>query len=107
MSFPIARALLRFANRARNNWLGRHQTPANFWIHTVGIPVALAGVPLLFLTDWYWGVGALVLGYFLQWVGHCIEGNDVGEFIPIKRALGLPVIAIAPQHTAKYSAPRE
>ncbi len=105
MSFPIARALLRFANRARNNWLDRHQTPANFWIHLIGIPVAVAGVPLLFLTDWYWGIGALVLGYFLQWVGHRIEGNDVGEFIPIKRALGLPVVAIAPQHTAKYSAP--
>lgn len=96
--FPIARKLLAFAGRARRNWLDRHQTPANFWIHMAGIPLAFAGIPLLFLAEWYWGVGAIVAGYFLQWAGHRIEGNDVGEFIPIKRLLGLPVVAIAPQH---------
>lgn len=96
--FPIARKLLAFTGRARRNWLDRHQTPANYWIHLLGIPLAFAGVPLLFLTDWYWGVGAIVGGYLLQWVGHRIEGNDVGEFIPVKRLLGLPVVAIAPQH---------
>ena len=104
MRFPIARALLRFARRARLNWLDRHQTPANFWIHMLGIPLALAGVPLLFFAEWYWGAGALALGYFLQWVGHRIEGNDVGEFIPIKRVLGLPVVAIAPQHRPRSEA---
>lgn len=95
-SFPIARRVLRFARRARQNWLDRHQVPANFWIHMVGIPVAMAGIPLLFLTDWWVGVTAIVVGYFLQWVGHKLEGNDVGELIPIKRLLGLPVVAIAP-----------
>ncbi len=64
----------------------------------LGIPLALAGVPLLFVSEWYWGVGAIVSGYALQWVGHRVEGNDVGELIPVKRLLGLPVIAIAPQH---------
>ena len=96
--FPIARKLLSLAGRARRNWLDRHQTPANFWIHMLGIPLAFAGIPLLFLTEWYWGVGAIVVGYLLQWIGHRIEGNDVGEFIPVKRLLGLPVVAIAPQH---------
>jgi hypothetical protein len=96
--FPIARKLLAFAGRARRNWLDRHQTPANFWIHMVGIPLAFAGVPALFVAEWYWGAGAVAGGYFLQWVGHRIEGNDVGEFIPVKRLLGLPVVAIAPQH---------
>jgi hypothetical protein len=96
--FPIARKLLALAGRARRNWLDRHQTPANFWIHMLGIPLAFAGIPLLFLTDWYWGVAAIVLGYLFQWLGHRIEGNDVGEFIPVKRLLGLPVVAIAPQH---------
>ncbi|MBX9624919.1 MAG: DUF962 domain-containing protein [Gemmataceae bacterium] len=94
--FPIARRLLGFAARARQNWLLRHQNPFNFVIHLVGIPLAVAGVPLLFLAPWYWGVGAIVVGYFLQWVGHRVEGNDVGELIPIKRALGLPTVAIAP-----------
>jgi hypothetical protein len=97
-SFPIARKLFRFAKRARRNWLDRHQNNFNFWIHMLGIPVAVAGIPLLFLTDWYWGIGALVVGYVLQWIGHCVEGNDVGELIPLKRMLGLPVVAIAPQY---------
>jgi hypothetical protein len=96
--FPIARKLLALAGRARRNWLERHQTPANYWIHMVGIPLAVAGVPLLLVAQWYWGVGAIVCGYLLQWIGHRIEGNDVGEFIPIKRLLGWPVVAIAPQY---------
>lgn len=100
MSFPIARKLLALAGRARRNWLTRHQTPANFWIHMLGIPLAVAGVPLLFVAEWYWGVGAIVVGYLLQWIGHRLEGNDVGEFIPVKRLLGLPVVAVAPQHRA-------
>ena len=94
-SFPIARRLLRFAGRARANWLERHQHPVSYALHLVGIPLTLVGIGLLFLTDWYWGVGCFVFGYFLQWVGHRIEGNDVGELIPLKRLLGLPVVPIA------------
>jgi hypothetical protein len=106
-SFPIARRLLRFAGRARRNWLERHQHPLNFWIHLLGIPLALAGVLLLFLLEWWIGLSAIGVGYFLQWIGHRIEGNDVGELIPLKRALGLPVVPIAPQfQSAPPSAPR-
>lgn len=95
--FPIARKLGKFARTARRNWLDRHQVAFNFWIHMLGIPLAVAGVVLLFVTDWHWGVAALVGGYFLQWVGHRVEGNDVGEFIPVKKLLGLPYVSIAPQ----------
>jgi len=38
-----------------------------------------------------------VAGYFLQWLGHRAEGNDVGEWAGIKRLLGLPYVAIAPR----------
>lgn len=96
--FPIARKLLAFAARARANWLARHQNPFNYWIHLVGIPLAVVGVALLFVAPWSYGVGAIVMGYLLQWLGHRAEGNDVGEFIPVKRMLGLPVVAIAPQY---------
>jgi len=96
--FPIARKLYKFAKRARHNWLTRHQNAFNFWIHMLGIPLAFAGIPLLFVADWEWGVGALIGGYLLQWIGHRVEGNDVGELIPLKRLLGLPVVAIAPQY---------
>jgi len=98
MSFPIARRLLALAGRARRNWLARHRNAFNFWIHMIGIPLALAGIPLLFVAEWYWGVGAIVAGYVLQWVGHRVEGNDVGELIPLKRALGLPVVSVAPKY---------
>ena len=95
--FPIARKLLTFSGRARRNWLDRHQTPANYWIHMLGIPLAYGGLVLLFFLPWYWGVGAFVLGYLLQWVGHRAEGNDVGEWAAVKRALGLPYVGIAPR----------
>lgn len=96
-SFPIARRAWGFAMKARRNWLERHQVPFNYWIHMLGIPLALAGLVALFLLPWYWGVGGIVAGYVLQWIGHRVEGNDVGEFIPIKKMLGLPYVAIAPQ----------
>jgi hypothetical protein len=98
-SFPIARRAWRFARTARANWLERHQHPFNFAIHLLGIPMALAGVVLLFVLPWYWGVGLLILGYLFQYLGHRVEGNDVGELIPIKRALGLPVVAVVPRST--------
>jgi hypothetical protein len=92
------RPLLRFLSTKLDGWLVRHQNPFNFAIHMVGIPLAVAGIPLLFLAPWYWGVGALLLGYFLQWLGHHVEGNDVGEWAGIKRLLGLPFVAISPRY---------
>jgi hypothetical protein len=80
------------------NWLERHQLPFNFWIHMVGIPMALLGVVLLVTpVDWYWAVGAFVLGYVLQWIGHLAEGNDLGEWAGIKRLIGLPYVGISPR----------
>jgi hypothetical protein len=88
---PLRRRPLR---RILRNWRQRHRNPFNFWIHLIGIPLAVTGVVLLFVTDWYWGVAALVVGYALQFWGHAVEGNDVGEIIPIKKLLGLPYIAV-------------
>ncbi|MCU0702910.1 MAG: DUF962 domain-containing protein [Fimbriiglobus sp.] len=104
-SFPIARKVLRFAGRARRNWLERHQHPVSFWLHMLGIPLALLAVPALFFFPWSWCLAAFVCGYVLQWIGHKIEGNDVGEFIPIKRALGLPVVAVSPRYQASPPSP--
>jgi hypothetical protein len=95
--FPIARRVWRFARKARANWLLRHQNRFNFAIHMVGIPLTFVGLVLLFVLDWPFGVSAFVLGYLFQWVGHRVEGNDIGEMIPIKKLLGLPVVPIAPQ----------
>jgi hypothetical protein len=94
---PPARPVQGFLQTRLEGWMLRHQLAFNFWIHMIGIPVAVAGVPLLFLFDWYWGVGAIFLGYLLQWIGHRAEGNDLGEWAAIKRLLGLPYVGIAPR----------
>jgi hypothetical protein len=93
---PLRRRPLR---RIIRNWRQRHREPFNFWIHMIGIPLAVAGLVLLFVpgVGWEWGIGGIVVGYFLQWLGHRVEGNDVGEWAAIKRMLGLPYVGIAPQ----------
>ncbi len=84
--------------RLLRNWRLRHQHPVNFWIHLVGIPLAVAGAVLLFVPGGlYWGIGGLVLGYLLQYIGHRVEGNDVGEWAAVKRLLGLPYVSISPR----------
>jgi hypothetical protein len=89
--------ILRFLRRRLQGWRLRHQLPFNFAIHLIGIPLAVSGVVMLFFLPWYWGVSAFALGYFLQWIGHLAEGNDVGEWAAIKRLLGLPYVGIAPR----------
>ena len=91
------RPILTFLRNALRNWRERHRHPFNLAIHLLGIPLAVAGVFLLFFLPWYWGVVAFILGYVLQFVGHVVEGNDVGEWAAIKRLLGLPYVGIAPR----------
>jgi len=86
--------------RALQNWRERHRQPFNFGIHLIGIPLTIVGVVLLFTRpwdEWYWAVGAFVLGYVLQYIGHLVEGNDMGEWAAIKRMLGLPYVSVAPK----------
>lgn len=90
---PLHRRPLR---RILRNWRQRHQHPVNFWIHMLGIPIAVAGVVLLCLQSWVWGASALFVGYLLQYVGHRVEGNDLGEWAAIKRIFGRPFVGIAP-----------
>lgn len=97
---PLRRRPLR---RILRNWLKRHRNRFNFWIHMLGIPTAVAGVVLLMQAAWYrdgvwalWGLGLFVAGYVLQFWGHAVEGNEVGEWVAIKKALGLPYVAVAP-----------
>ncbi len=102
--FPAKRRpVLRFLKKRYQGWRPRHQHPFNFAIHLLGIPLAVGGVFLLLASIfidglWYWGLGCFVVGYLCQWVGHLVEGNDVGELIPLKRLLGLPCVAIAPRY---------
>lgn len=90
------------------NWLERHQNQASFWLHMIGIPLTIAACVLAIVQltqdrwDLWWRPVLLVIaGYFLQWLGHRIEGNELGEVVLIKRLLGRPYIAIAPRYEKK------
>jgi hypothetical protein len=103
------RPVRRMLRRSLANWLERHQHPFNRGIHLLGIPLALIVAPvLLFTVQWYWALLAFLAGYALQWIGHGVEGNDVGEWAGIKRLFGWPTVAIAPRFSREppASAPR-
>ncbi len=93
--------------RALANWLERHQHPFNRGIHYIGIPMTTVGIALLFWywPDWIWGVAVFLAGYVLQWIGHLVEGNDLGEWAGVKRFLGWPYVAIAPRYEKKDASP--
>ncbi len=91
-----------------NNWLLRHQHPVSLGLHLVGIPLTIAALILggVQLADarwdlWWRPAGLFVLGYLLQWIGHLIEGNDMGELILIKRWRGKPYTTISPRYAAR------
>jgi len=82
----------------------RHRHPLNRALHMVGVPLLVAAcmLTLVQLVQWRWDlwwrpVILLIVSYLLQWVGHRIEGNDMGEAVFIKKRLGLPYVAVAPQ----------
>jgi hypothetical protein len=80
----------------------RHQSPVSFLLHLIGIPMTVAAlVPILLDATsgmaWLYAAGLFIGGYALQFLGHAIEGNDAGELILIKKLMGKPYVAIAPQ----------
>ena len=94
-----------------SNWLERHQHPASRVLHAAGIPFTVLAVLLAGwqLADsrwdlWWRPAGLLLLGYFLQWIGHRIEGNDMGEVIVLKKLLNRRYIAVAPRHQTRSDA---
>ncbi len=90
------------------NWRNRYIHPASRVLHAIAIPMLpLAGVlGTIQLANSAWDrcwipVGLPTASYFLQWIGHRIEGNDMGEVILIKKLLGRPYVAVA----ARYEKP--
>ena len=88
------------------NWLARHRHPASRWLHAVGIPLLIFALALAGwqLARWRWDlwwrpVALLAISYLLQWIGHRIEGNDMGEAILIKRLIGRPYVGVSPRYT--------
>ena len=44
---------------------------------------------------WWRPVVLVAVGYLLQWMGHRVEGNDMGEMILVKKALGRDYVAVS------------
>ncbi len=87
------------------NWLQRHQNRVSLGLHVIGIPLTIVAVILaaiqLYNSQWqlWWRPAALFgLGYALQWIGHRLEGNDMGEIILLKKVLGRPYVAVSPRY---------
>jgi hypothetical protein len=49
-------------------------------LHGIGIPLIFAGLILLVLLHWRWGLGCFVGGWLLLFLGHRIEGNKPAFF---------------------------
>ncbi len=94
------------------NYMLRHQHPASIALHVIGIPMTIAAVVLagVQLSHGQWSLWwrptlLLFLGFLLQWVGHKIEGNDMGELILIKKLRGKPYVAVSPRYQSSEHSP--
>ena len=87
------------------SWRERHQHPVSFFLHLIAIPLLpWAAVLIVWQLSqgqwglWYRPVALLGISYLMQWIGHRIEGNDMGEVILIKRGLKRPFVAVSPRY---------
>lgn len=93
--------------RFLENYLQRHAHPASQVLHLVGVPMTfVASVVFACRAQWWWAGGCFLGGYFLQWIGHLIEGNDMGEVILVKRWLGLPYTEFGPPRNGAQAGPQ-
>lgn len=61
------------------NYKAKHQHPLNRLTHSIGIPMIVISLPVVFF-NWRWAVGLFGVGWILQFVGHAIEGNQPAFF---------------------------
>ena len=77
---------LRFVRAFFVDYFSRHTNNWNRALHVVGVPLAPFLFFYLLVTGQFLRAAvAFATGYLLQWIGHTIEGNEVGEVILIKR----------------------
>lgn len=74
------------------NWLERHRHPVSLVLHIIGIPPTIVGVllipvyvVLLSIPVFLFALACFVGGYALQFLGHAIDGTEVGEIVAIRR----------------------
>lgn len=62
----------------------RHKHPVNAMLHICGVPMAFVGFYWLVVGKTFLGLLLLFFGYLLQYIGHKVQGNEVGEVTLIK-----------------------
>lgn len=67
------------------DYCGRHRHPLNACLHIVGVPLVLVGVAKVFTGKAFLGSFFFIFGYFLQYLGHKAQGNEVGEVTLFKK----------------------
>jgi Protein of unknown function (DUF962) len=67
------------------NYISRHANPLNGVLHVFGVPLAPFFCFYLLVRGRFRAAAlAFVAGYALQWAGHSIQGNEVGEWTLVK-----------------------
>jgi uncharacterized membrane protein YGL010W len=67
----------------------RHCHPINAVLHVIGIPMVLYALYCMLTGSLFTGLVLFVVGYFLQYLGHRAQKNEVGEVTLIKRIIAL------------------
>ena len=63
------------ADSFTDKYKSKHRHPLNRLSHSVGIPMIVVSLPLVFLS-WRLALALFIVGWILQFVGHAIEGNQ-------------------------------
>jgi hypothetical protein len=62
----------------------RHANPVNAFLHILGVPAVFIGLYDLCTGKVWRALILIAVGYFLQYLGHRAQGNEVGEVTLIK-----------------------
>lgn len=57
-----------------DEYKAKHQHPMNKLTHSIGIPMIIVSLVVVFL-NWKIGVTLFVIGWIFQFIGHAFEGN--------------------------------
>ena len=81
------------------NYLPRHRNRINQGLHFIGVPLTFGGTAWTILAGAapWWPCVCFFGGYFLQFAGHAVEGNDAGEVVFFKKKPGMVYTEYGPR----------
>lgn len=62
-----------------DNYKSKHRHPLNRLSHSIGIPMIIVSLPLVF-SSWRWALALFAAGWLFQFIGHAIEGTQPAFF---------------------------